>query len=460
MVRKACTQVGSFIIFFKDNEIILLKFEDGLNEVQRGASTRRLEDIGMQAGEKLEEVFPAHDGIKDARHRSDYYTQRAAYHKSQGQACGTQHFNLLTMKGHSQNQVSKDQGLYCQTISGDSRGGKTTNVELKAARAKAASTYTKDTFRIDAAMGFILKVLFPEIFTKMKEHRDEFMQAGMLTKESEYECCTTKGRVCNDPVSSHKDLGDARRILAPGTCHGKFVGGDFCLPDLDIRFKELPGDVVYMHAALITHTVTHFVGQRTSTILTAKTDASCVKKYRNDMSEEEKAAFDKERADKLTTQDAERAAKRLKELQLIKEYIGTTVDISSGDIVVDNPSFPRTEEDYKFAYVHNYWRRLQDAQRAKNKRVRSLKKAGQGEQAAKEAQWPVSLFYVFNKQEQSRLAEDKGLNPFEVRASQRPSSGKKRKRQPLETNDAESFEEVESPEGVETDIQENEELSS
>jgi hypothetical protein len=62
-------------------------------------------------------------------------------------------------------------------------------------------------------------------------------------------------------------------------------------------------NVVCMHATLIVHCVTHFVGQRTVLSLTAKTDAKSVKKHGNDMTADEQAELDKEHGAKLAKRD-------------------------------------------------------------------------------------------------------------------------------------------------------------
>jgi hypothetical protein len=96
-----------------------------------------------------------------------------------------------------------------------------------------------DIARVHASIGYLLKALLPEKFAAMKARGDEFVAVGLLTKESEYDCYTLVVRVSNDPVSAHKNPGDARGVLAAGTRYGKFTGADFCILALGISFREL-----------------------------------------------------------------------------------------------------------------------------------------------------------------------------------------------------------------------------
>jgi hypothetical protein len=47
----------------------------------------------------------------------------------------------------------------------------------------------------------------------------------------------------------------------------------------------------------------------------------------------------------------EHTTKKQAELSAIKKYL-TSADISSGELMMSDPSFPRTEDDFKLKYVY------------------------------------------------------------------------------------------------------------
>lgn len=107
LVPKHPTHVGSFILIDCDNAPFLLLFEDGLNEVGRGASNRRIEHLNIEADKIYEAAFPAYVLKKDdVRHTSDYLLGRQKYYEEQGMAFGCRHNGILAAQGQCFNKLS------------------------------------------------------------------------------------------------------------------------------------------------------------------------------------------------------------------------------------------------------------------------------------------------------------------------------------------------------------------
>lgn len=54
---------------------------------------------------------------------------------------------------------------------------------------------------------------------------------------------------------NHKDAGDNCDGWAAMTCVGDFTGGELCFPDLDVKLRYLPGDVILFRASMLQHFV-------------------------------------------------------------------------------------------------------------------------------------------------------------------------------------------------------------
>tara|TARA_R110002060_G_scaffold70406_2_gene78972 strand:+ start:173 stop:937 length:765 start_codon:yes stop_codon:yes gene_type:complete len=213
---------------------------------------------------------------------------------------------------------------------------------------------------VETNLGVLYSLFDPEGFKAAKKHGDEYVTAGMLSKESEGQAYTLEVRVMNNQVEHHNDP-DSRKILTATACFGKFEGGNVCIPIIGVRFRQLPGDAVFMRASLTGHCVTHFIGQRSTHVFTSKTDSTSLK-HRRDMTPDEQAAFNIAYAAKQARKTTAINKARQQELELIQAYHPVRADISSRHLMIDNPFFPCTLWGYKIAYIHNNPRKLRGSE--------------------------------------------------------------------------------------------------
>jgi hypothetical protein len=351
-----------------------------------------------------------------------------AYLDSKGLGHGAGHFGLWHARGQQSNQTSKSNGPWCHILSEDTRGGPQTSPEKEREAHRAAfQKYQLRLIPVEEALGIFYKALAPEKFAKSREQREfivaEFTKYGLesLPQLSENQCHLFMARVKNKSVTNHKDEGDFG--LAVETTFGDFAGGDFCCSELNERFYFRAGDFLVMDAKVLAHCVAHFDGERTTIVFTSKSSSESRKPHVNYMDDgPEKDAILAQKAAKDAAAAGAHETEQQLELELILGYLGDKARIEEGVLVVDNPQFPSTEEDYKLFYIPLDAKRLEKAKSFKKK---AYKAAGSEVKAEEIAVTPASLHYTFAIQEIKRF--DKGLNPFLSQENQ-AKGGLKRKR--------------------------------
>jgi hypothetical protein len=79
-----------------------------------------------------------------------------------------------------------------------------------------------------------------------------------ICKTSEYECWAHRALLFNQETRTHRDCRDAIFGYTVIVAFGSFIGGEFVLPQLGLKFPHQPGDVIFVKGQLLQHFVTQW----------------------------------------------------------------------------------------------------------------------------------------------------------------------------------------------------------
>ena len=77
----------------------------------------------------------------------------------------------------------------------------------------------------------------------------------------EFECWAHRALLFNLETHAHRDLRDNRDGYAVIAVFGSFVGGDFVVPALGLKFSFQPGDVIFIKGQMLQHFITRWSGR-------------------------------------------------------------------------------------------------------------------------------------------------------------------------------------------------------
>jgi hypothetical protein len=113
---------------------------------------------------------------------------------------------------------------------------------------------------VQQAMSLWFETIDPPKYKAYREHVDKMVEADTGLGAFKYtNNMSFLGIACLRNIQSHnhKDAGDAamRHSWAGMTCVGDFKGGELCFPDLDVKLRYLPGDIILFRASILQHFV-------------------------------------------------------------------------------------------------------------------------------------------------------------------------------------------------------------
>jgi len=82
-----------------------------------------------------------------------------------------------------------------------------------------------------------------------------------ICRAGEFECWAHRALLFNLETHAHRDLRDDRDGYAVIAVFGSFVGGDFVVPSLRIKFSFQPGDVIFIKGQMLEHFITPWSGR-------------------------------------------------------------------------------------------------------------------------------------------------------------------------------------------------------
>ena len=80
--------------------------------------------------------------------------------------------------------------------------------------------------------------------------------SSKTVRSGKWDAWTGRAILVNMPTHAHRDVQDWVYGLVAVACFGSFVGGEFVIPGLKVKFPFQPGDVVFINSRLFQHFVT------------------------------------------------------------------------------------------------------------------------------------------------------------------------------------------------------------
>lgn len=99
-----------------------------------------------------------------------------------------------------------------------------------------------------------IKAMDPENYEELHDNYQNLGEEKLkYLYQGEEACQSGYVLLCNLAVSPHKDSKDARHNWTTTNCFGKFRGGLVVLQEAGVKIEQEEGDLVFMHAAVLTH---------------------------------------------------------------------------------------------------------------------------------------------------------------------------------------------------------------
>ncbi|KAG4434111.1 hypothetical protein IFR05_010420 [Cadophora sp. M221] len=165
-VSKIANLTDGCIIRFNDGEIAHVWLPDALDEFYRGVDDHQpLEPLCIQWDKEYDELYPADENRNmDKRHLKDEYrTGQKKFYEDQGIHCGTAHYRIMPIRGHSNDPTWDHSGPWCQSVTERSNGGRKGNSKA-AERVAALKIFEARLVPVEDALSALYKAVAPKQF--------------------------------------------------------------------------------------------------------------------------------------------------------------------------------------------------------------------------------------------------------------------------------------------------------
>lgn len=266
--------------------------------------------------------------------------------------------------------------------------------------------FLQDMAPVQQAMSLWFETVAPAKYEAYRQHVDTMAEAD--TGLSAFKFTSNMSflglaYLKNIQAHNHKDKGGVRDGWVGMTCVGEFKGGELCFPDLDVKLRFLPGDIILFRSCILQHFVRATIGERSSLVFFSHSSAET--RVQNAQFMEEGS----EELEKARQEQEDALAKKRAHLEKYKAYSHL-------------PQYPTKKEDLT----------QKQMDRARRRKIRFLafarkeEKRGEvaSEEVAKIENMPDWSFYELNLIELARW--EKGLYPFAPTGSKRKRSESQR----------------------------------
>jgi hypothetical protein len=399
--------VGSCILLDANDEIIGVLVKNGASLLHSGISdyVPLEKSVAVAAIEKMGRYLRPVPAENDYRYIHNEHRQaEKGFHAAHPEILfGTLHLGIWFMLGHESDSTNLGLGLYNQIPTFETCGGRPGAMKKK--RFEAATQFLDDITESVIACAAVFKAAFPEKYDEARSHHRQFVDGPgqMLNQNSELECQNMVVVVANVAVSNHKDPGDSKSSVTTEIASGQWLGGDMCLPQLDVRLEIEDGDVFVLMANTVEHGLTEIIGDRFAVISTTKSDNKTPQNvaFEDDHVKLTEAQEVKDRREMKKAK--EHKTRQRIEMKLIQAYI-ESAEFDRNDT--------RSIDYHKLRQVVTLRHKLDAAMRAKRETIKSYKAGDDYDRQELERleKRPASLFLQVTGVEATRLR--KGEVPF------------------------------------------------
>ncbi|KAE8440977.1 hypothetical protein EG329_006140 [Mollisiaceae sp. DMI_Dod_QoI] len=244
-----------------DGETLFVKINTGAEEVFEGRRHPQIRHHILEAMDRLvKRGVTAPTPSKDVRHPSKYFRIAKDYWTKRGKPCGVYLFALWCAQGHAHDPWALS-GPWNHSLSNDVVGKKM-DIGFR-------FRFLADMAPIQQMMSLWFEVIDPVRYKIFKGHVDMMCDddTGMdAIRYTQNQSFLGIASLRNVQVHNHKDKGDVRDGWIGMTCVGAFTDGELCLPDLNLKVRFLPGDLIFFRIAVLQHFIRATVGERSSVL--------------------------------------------------------------------------------------------------------------------------------------------------------------------------------------------------
>jgi hypothetical protein len=281
--------------------------------------------------------------------------------------------------------------------------------------------FIQETAPVQQAMSLWFETIDEEMYRYYKQHSKRVpMSISSFTNNQNFASLSSLEGV---EIHNSQGTNEMQGGWMAMTCVGAFLGGDLCLPDLDISLRLLPGDVVFLLSGILDYFISPIVGERKALMFFSHDMPNAVILARESFKGISKEGAGLKRASVKASVWDERSQR----FRFVEEGPWGPPRVEAGVMVnwgkntpdMALPPYPTQEEDLTPEQLFK-------AQRRKNKFLcfaRSEVKSGGVaiEEVERVENTPVAAFYLLNAVERHRYKM--GHYPF------RPMGRLKRKRE-------------------------------
>ncbi|KAK0122410.1 hypothetical protein ONS95_010649 [Cadophora gregata] len=250
-------------IHLKDavGESLLVKVNSGMEEPFGNTPAQQIpmHKHIQEAMNRLENagVHPPEPSILDLRYPQDEFRRTKEFWTSKNKPCGVFHFACWRQPAYPDEPKPWEHSL-----SSDILG-------LHPGKFGARVKFLVDMAPIHQAMSLWFEAIDRQRYKTYREQVDRMTRADTgleAVKFTNNHTFLGMASLRNVQVRNHRDRGDIRDGWVGMTCTGAFTGGELCLPDLDLKLRFLPGDVIFFRGCALQHFINTTVGERSSLV--------------------------------------------------------------------------------------------------------------------------------------------------------------------------------------------------
>jgi hypothetical protein len=124
----------------------------------------------------------------------------------------------------------------------------------------ASCEYLDSISPITEKLAAVLHAADPEYYSECMDIMQHMPPGTEILNTCNGDPFTGKAILVNKRTLLHRDLNDVKHGLAIMCVYGKFIGGEFCLPDLGIKVRYQPGDLIVFRSYMLNHFIASWSG--------------------------------------------------------------------------------------------------------------------------------------------------------------------------------------------------------
>ncbi|PVH80933.1 hypothetical protein DL98DRAFT_654382 [Cadophora sp. DSE1049] len=250
-------------IHLKDaiGESLLVKINAGMEEPFEDTPCQQIpmHEHTLAAMDRLQSagVQPPEPSVLDLRYPQDEYRRTKEFSSSKNKPCGVLHFACWRQPAYP-----GEPKPWGHSLSSDILGQYPGDFG-------ARMRFLADMAPVQQAISLWFETIDRQRYKSYRQQVDLMTKANTgleAVKFANNHSFLGMASLRNVQVRNQRDRGDIRDGWVGMTCTGAFTGGELCLPDLNLKLRFLPGDVIFFRSCALQHFINTTTGERSSLV--------------------------------------------------------------------------------------------------------------------------------------------------------------------------------------------------